>query len=308
MKKVKVAVLISTYNGSLYLKSQLDSVLAQYGLFELSVFIRDDGSNDETCLILQEYCEANSNITIFLGDNLGVVGSFLWLVENIEGHDYYAFCDQDDVWHPLKIQAALFTMSDADPARPSIYCSSYDYVNKELKLLGRGSSASNLQLNNLLVENCATGCTVVFNDALIMQCRVIPLSDIPDQLVMHDWFVVLVGCLLGDVYYDLNSYISYRQHDNNVVGANYGFFKPLINKAKRIINQKDKKQLILQAELILKYFQKSMNDEDRKLIRAFLKSENIFTRIGFLLNYKVHRNKLIDNYLFKFLFVIGYYK
>ena len=308
MKKVKVAVLISTYNGALYLESQLNSVLAQHGMFEISVFIRDDGSNDDTRIILNEYCADHSNVSFVFGDNLGVVGSFLWLVENAEKHDYYAFCDQDDIWHPLKIQAALFTMSKGEPVRPSVYCSSYDYVDKDLKLIGRGSSLSNFKLNNLLIENCAPGCTVVFNHALMLQCRTLPLSEIHDEIIMHDWFIVLIGSLIGDIYYDFNSYLSYRQHESNVVGANYGLINSFINKAKRILSNKDKCKFKSQAKVLLCNFKASIKDEDIELLTGLINDKSIFTRIGYLYNLRLHRNKIIDNLAFKLLFIFGYYK
>ena len=56
---VKIAVLMSTYNGEKYLREQLDSILNQVGDFELDLYVRDDGSDDGTIGILEKYKEEN---------------------------------------------------------------------------------------------------------------------------------------------------------------------------------------------------------------------------------------------------------
>ena len=45
---MKVAVLMSTYNGEEYLEKQLDSILSQNGDYSIEIIIRDDGSTDNT--------------------------------------------------------------------------------------------------------------------------------------------------------------------------------------------------------------------------------------------------------------------
>ena len=66
----KVAVLLSTYNGSKYIKEQIDSILSQEGV-NIDIYIRDDGSTDETVNIIYEY--KSNNIFLTEGENIGVV-------------------------------------------------------------------------------------------------------------------------------------------------------------------------------------------------------------------------------------------
>ncbi|HHF9279308.1 TPA: glycosyltransferase, partial [Escherichia coli] len=106
MKLKSMAVLLSSYNGEKYIGEQLDSIIKCYRDFDLHIHIRDDGSVDSTCEIIKEYISKNDSIFLYEGDNVGVIASFLWLVENVGDYDYYAFCDQDDVWEPLKLIAA----------------------------------------------------------------------------------------------------------------------------------------------------------------------------------------------------------
>ena len=77
---MRVAVLMSTYNGEKYLQQQLDSILKQTGGFEVDIWVRDDGSTDNTHRILKEY-EKNGKLRWYTGNNLGPALSFISLVK-----------------------------------------------------------------------------------------------------------------------------------------------------------------------------------------------------------------------------------
>ena len=63
MENSKVAVLLSTYNGEKYLKEQLDSLINQ-SYSNIDIYIRDDGSTDNTVKIIKGYQKNNTNIYI----------------------------------------------------------------------------------------------------------------------------------------------------------------------------------------------------------------------------------------------------
>lgn len=92
-----VSVLLSTYNGEKYLREQLDSLLVQQGV-DLRIIARDDGSKDTTVEILKEYAGKDTRVSFFEGKNVGPAQSFFDLIMKSPDSDYYAFCDQDDVW------------------------------------------------------------------------------------------------------------------------------------------------------------------------------------------------------------------
>ena len=76
----KVNVLIPTYNGENYLRYQLDSIIDQ-NYKNIDVYIRDDGSTDNTLEIIKEYCEKKiMGIRFFYiesnGENLGYPDCF----------------------------------------------------------------------------------------------------------------------------------------------------------------------------------------------------------------------------------------
>jgi glycosyltransferase involved in cell wall biosynthesis len=68
MKK-QVNVLVSTYNGEAYIRAQLDSILNQ-SYENVRIYVRDDGSTDQTLPILKEY-EAAGDIVLSAGGNIG---------------------------------------------------------------------------------------------------------------------------------------------------------------------------------------------------------------------------------------------
>lgn len=89
---------MSTYNGENYLKEQLDSIFNQKEV-EINLFIRDDGSMDNTVDIVKEYMVKYPNkINLIEGNNIGFANSFYYLVKINPKYEYYALSDQDDIW------------------------------------------------------------------------------------------------------------------------------------------------------------------------------------------------------------------
>ena len=93
----KVAVMMSTYNGELYIEEQIESILQQPGV-DVFLYIRDDGSSDGTLRILQKY-SSTDKVHIQYGKHIGIGNSFMELLWSLpDTYDYYSFSDQDDIW------------------------------------------------------------------------------------------------------------------------------------------------------------------------------------------------------------------
>lgn len=101
-----ICIVMSTYNGEKYLSTQLDSILQQENV-NLIVYIRDDGSSDNTPVILREYAAKYNNISISLEENIGFRKSFLKALRDAPECDYYGFSDQDDYWYPNKLEKTI---------------------------------------------------------------------------------------------------------------------------------------------------------------------------------------------------------
>ena len=118
MTTPKVNILLSTFNGEPFLGEQLDSLQSQdYPNFE--IYVRDDGSTDDTVSLLQEYQVKYPNIKLVTGKNVGYIRNFYELVHSCGGdkNELYAFCDQDDVWEPQKISRSVaMIQASLDPS------------------------------------------------------------------------------------------------------------------------------------------------------------------------------------------------
>ena len=223
-----VAILLCTYNGARFLAEQLESLEAQtHENWVLAV--SDDGSSDATLDILLKYQAKwpKGKITIRNGPQKGFCQNFLSLACDAEiKADYYAFCDQDDVWLPEKLTVALRTIiANQNIHIPFVYCGRTTYVTEKLNPCG----ISPLFLfppsfRNALVQSIAGGNTMVFNFSAKLLIEKAGRQNVPS----HDWWIYqLISGAEGNVFYDPVPYVLYRQHDDALVGGNNSYLKKI---------------------------------------------------------------------------------
>ncbi len=213
----KICVLMSTYNGEKYLIEQIESILTQKDV-EVTLVVRDDGSSDSTILILNEYQRLRKLSLVRDGFNLGPACSFMKLLYETEGFDYYAFADQDDIWHKEKLITAVSMIRGYENI-PALYCSN-QWILEEGKIKGLRFNHTEHGIVQAICGNVFSGCTMVFNKKLsdiLKQVNNRPSIDVLKSR-MHDTWVIAVAECTGIVVYDENSYIEYRIHANNTVG------------------------------------------------------------------------------------------
>lgn len=229
-------VLLSTYNGGEFLQPQIDSVLNQKDI-RVKIIIRDDGSSDDLTLSILRSYESDPRVKIDWGDNIGITRSFYQLLRNADEAEYYAFCDQDDVWFEDKLARAASIMGE-NPPGPLLYCTGKIYTDTELNPIGTSTLCSKpVTISNAVVENVATGCTSAFNP----QLRDLALKTASLKGVyMHDWWFCLMASAFGKVIFDEKPSIYYRQHSRNQVGATPNYFSRLLQRVKRILKAKSK--------------------------------------------------------------------
>ena len=246
-----VAVLMSTYNGEKYLKEQIDSILQQEGNFKIQLVARDDGSTDSTQEILNIY-QKKGLLRWYQGENVGPALSFMELVHNTDGCDFYALADQDDVWSRDKLARAIkLIMEKGNLEKPVLYCSNARLVNRDLESLGRDvyRKPPKTDFFTLTCAGGLLGCTMVYSSSLqaLLTSHVGPSKN---DIVMHDFYIALVcaGCG-GELIYDDYPSLKYRQHGNNTIGVNYGFFHTLKSRIKDVF-YKEKVSIVVQANAI----------------------------------------------------------
>jgi glycosyltransferase involved in cell wall biosynthesis len=109
-----VSVLMATYNGAQHLRAQLESIRQQtHAPHEL--WVADDGSTDDTRQIVAEFAERVSfPVRLRLNtQSQGYSENFLSATLLCEG-DFIAFCDQNDEWHPEKLERCIGALERED--------------------------------------------------------------------------------------------------------------------------------------------------------------------------------------------------
>ncbi|KPW45944.1 Glycosyl transferase, group 2 protein [Pseudomonas syringae pv. coriandricola] len=213
--------MMCTYNGAAYLREQLESFAAQT-FSDWVLYVSDDASTDDTLRILSDYqvLWGNQRLVIFNGPCKGFAENFISLVQRPEIEaDYFAFSDQDDVWFSDKLQRSVNRLEHLDSSKPALYCSRTRLVDADLKVIGVSPLFSKPpSFKNALVQSLAGA-----NTMLINQTARGLLVRLPEHspLIAHDWltYLLVTGCG-GEVCYDAQPCLDYRQHSGNLIGAN----------------------------------------------------------------------------------------
>lgn len=281
-------VLLSTYNGERFLSQQIDSILEQR-IANINILIRDDGSSDFTKEILTRYSDTHTEIKTLMGENLGFTKSFMELIKESGNYTYYAFADQDDVWMPNKLAVAAEKLNSYSNI-PAIYCSNLELVDEKLNHIGFmfDDSFEGFDLPSRLIENYAVGCTIVMNKKArdLLLC-----SGCPD-INFHDYWVYLLCSYLGKVVYDNNSFILYRQHSNNQIGARNKLISHWIARIKtlRASNTHPRERMARELYWLMEEYYKELLNRDIYKVAFYRK--NFITRITLLFNRNIHMSTL----------------
>ncbi len=218
---LSVGIILCTFNGARYLNEQLSSIANQkYKKWQL--FVSDDGSTDQTmellCTFRDHYPEGK--VVIFEGPKQGPTQNFLSLINLVHQKcEYFAFCDQDDIWHTDKLSRATAILGASLDKLPLLYCGGTKYISQSGNYLQESYVFKNPpSFKNALVQSIAGGNTMVFNKVAASILAKTPRNI---NLEAHDWwtYILVMGCG-GQVYYDSNPTVDYRQHSGALVGEN----------------------------------------------------------------------------------------
>jgi len=212
---------MATFNGGRFLAEQLDSLQGQT-VSNWQLYVSDDGSTDGTMDIIHRYQSEWSadKIQYRLGPQKGFAQNFLSLAcDPYIKADYFAFCDQDDVWLPEKLSVAIEHIArESSTGQLYAYGGRTTYTDENLKQTGMSPLfVFPRTFRNALIQSIAGGNTMVFNQATKTLLEKVGLVPTPS----HDWWLYqLVTGAGGVMYYDPKPHIFYRQHINSLVGAN----------------------------------------------------------------------------------------
>ncbi len=304
MDRHAITVLMSTYNGELYIREQLDSILNQNNV-EVLLCVRDDGSSDNTLSILSEYKNNYpEKIEVFNGENIGWKKSFFWLLQYAAENnscEYFAFADQDDIWLPDKLITGINVLQTL-PAGSNLYFSNLLYYKN-------GINYGKIRKHNIvptikkcLVRNYATGCTIVFNRDLLQLVG----NNTPSINVAHDYWLFQTAILCGNVHYDPESFILYRQHENNQIGfknSKKDIWKRRINNLSAML--RDHRTETQAKELYKLYGDKMPEYSQTAVIDLSCYRSNILRRIKLLCDNGFSMDSFSNNFWMKFKILLG---
>ena len=220
-------ILLSSYNGAKYIAEQIGSIRAQT-LTDWLLIVRDDGSSDATVSIVEAFSGMDARIGLLRDErgNLGPVASFGALLDHASerGAAYVALADQDDVWRTDKLRRQMELLqaheAAAGPGHPTLVHSDLAVVGDDLQPIHpsylRRQGLEHLgvdPLRRLLAQNFVTGCTTMFNRALLRAAIPMP------RIVMHDWWLAQCAAALGTLLFVEEPTVLYRQHGSNVLGS-----------------------------------------------------------------------------------------
>lgn len=298
-----IDILMATYNGEKYLRPQLDSILRQSNQ-AWRLIIRDDCSSDNTVQIIKEYQLLRpEQIQLIQAEQpSGSAQNNFFKLLQYSTADYIMFADQDDVWLQQKIETTLNKMHQMEQhygkEAPLLVHTDLAVVDENLCTINdslfdmHNMDYRRNQLNNILVQNIVTGCTVMVNRSLLNL-----MTDIPKRAVMHDMWFALIAAAFGKIGFVSKATMLYRQHGDNVKGAKN--MKSVLYTLKKMQQLDEIHAGLLgqyrQAEEFFEIYKDALNVQQQMVLKdyASLKNSGIFRKAKVLTKHDLYKKGII---------------
>ena len=285
----RVAILLGTFNGAPFLAEQLDSIEKQ-DYQHWTLVASDDSSSDETPAILARFANRHTHrVDIRRGPSQGsFVANFRTLACDPQiDAEFFAFCDQDDVWFPDKLTRALAVLARQNPAVPAVYCGRTLIIDEAGEPRGYSPLfARRPSFRNAVIQSIGGGNTMVFNRAARDLLAKAPHAN----PVSHDWWTYqVVTAVGGTCHYDPVPAVAYRQHAANTMGANVGWLARIL-RAKMVVQGRFSEWTLQNLEA-LQSIEPLMTEKSRATLRDIkgMRSPSLISRLRHLWQSGVYR-------------------
>ena len=205
----KVSIIMPNYNCEKFIKDTIESVINQtYSNWEL--LIVDDCSMDNSVEIINNYCEQDERIKLFINDeNRGAAASRNWALREAEGK-WIAFLDSDDLWLPEKLEKQLAFM-----VNNSYHFSytAYEHINEQNEPMNIIVIGPKKVTKKKMFRYCYPGCLTVMYDSTD-----IGVVQIPDEIANgeNDYAIWLKIAKFHTCYYLKEMLSLYRVRGNSL--------------------------------------------------------------------------------------------
>jgi rhamnosyltransferase len=249
--KPTITIFLAAYNGISFIADQLETLFLQKKV-EVNLTISIDLSTDGTLEHVQSLTNLNPRVNIlYYGESYSSAGSNFFRLfrdSDLTKVDYVALCDQDDIWQADKLSHAVKRIQENIVDAYSSNVTAF-WPNGQQKLINK---AQPQQQWDYMFESAGPGCTFVMTKKLGLEIQqfLIENQEACRQVALHDWFIYAFARSRGFKWFiDDESHMLYRQHAENVVGANVGI-KAKINRWKKMRDSWHVKQAILIADIL----------------------------------------------------------
>lgn len=211
---MKFSICMATYNGSSYLKPQINSILSQMRDGD-ELVILDDVSQDDTLSVLQSF--SGPNVRIYRNTkNLGHVQTFSKAL-SLATQPFIIMADQDDIWVDGRLDKMRNALSRPDVWLVSTNFSCIDSDGKSIVFTHPSLDASDSKKYFSNIVKILTGRVGYYGSAMAFKKELSYLVlPIPVYVEVHDHWISIAANLLGKNLH-LNDKTLYRRiHGNNL--------------------------------------------------------------------------------------------
>jgi glycosyltransferase involved in cell wall biosynthesis len=227
---MKISVAIIVYNGAQYLRTQLDSILAQTHKVD-EIIICDDASSDNTKEILEEYKNKHPNLFFihYNNQNIGPTKNIEKAIQACTG-ELILLADQDDYWEAHKVET-IVKWFEQNPTMNGVFTngaimnsngeldnkySLWDVMSFPYKKIENDIEVNNnLKLYINTVENAVTGATLAIRNNLPFLKQLFPII----KNLVHDRWLAINLAEINSLGILEEKLIRYRIHSAQAIGG-----------------------------------------------------------------------------------------
>ena len=302
----RLLVLLSAYNGRQHIEGQIRSIMDQVSSHEIDLRIRDDGSTDDTCDIIDRLIkEYPGRIELVKGDNIGFNASYFKLLYTAKGYDYYAISDQDDVFSPEKYEIAINILDSEDTSIPLLFSSVSYLVGDDMEPYGETRKKNKeFTLYNTIVQNICPGHNQVFNNALL---DLLKKTEDPARIYVYDMWITNTAMLYGKIVFLNKPLTYYRQHSDNMMGTKSSNLGKLLVSFSRLMSGDGGKT----RDQIMYFMEVNEGELKRKgyydELNSFISSTTCKKRIVYGIRSRLYRQTAIETICLRLSICVGLY-